>query len=86
MSGRLERIWLKRARRGVMDPVGEALLVEVIGAQVQHGLEAAGERIGILGRIPRVDALRGSLGDHADATYREKYLPRVPVRARPPAI
>ena len=28
MSGRLERIWLKRARRGVMDPVDEALLVE----------------------------------------------------------
>ena len=33
MSGRLERIWLKRARRGVMDPVDSACLVEGRGVQ-----------------------------------------------------
>lgn len=33
MSGRLEQIWLKRARRGVMDPVDEATLVEGQGVQ-----------------------------------------------------
>ena len=33
MSGRLEQIWLKRARRGVMDPVDEATLVAGKGVQ-----------------------------------------------------
>jgi MOSC domain-containing protein YiiM len=33
MSGRLEQIWLKRARRGVMDPVEEATLVAGKGVE-----------------------------------------------------
>ena len=33
MGGRIEQIWLKRARRGVMDPVDEATLVEGKGVQ-----------------------------------------------------
>ena len=33
MSGRLERIWLKRARRGPMDPVDGVTLVEGKGVQ-----------------------------------------------------
>ena len=33
MPGRLERIWLKRARRGPMDPVDAAMLVEGKGVQ-----------------------------------------------------
>jgi MOSC domain-containing protein YiiM len=33
MPGRLERIWLKRAHRGLMDPVGTATLVEGKGVE-----------------------------------------------------
>ena len=33
MSGRLERIWLKRAVRGPMDPVDSATLVEGKGVE-----------------------------------------------------
>lgn len=38
MTGRLAAIWLKRAHRGVMDPVREARLVE------QRGLEGSVDR------------------------------------------
>ena len=33
MSGRLERMWVKRARRGPMDPVDQAVLIEGQGME-----------------------------------------------------
>jgi MOSC domain-containing protein YiiM len=37
MSGRVEGLWVKRAHRGVMDPVREALLVEGTGVEGSVG-------------------------------------------------
>jgi len=33
MSGRLERMWMKRAHRGLMDPVDQAVLIEGQGME-----------------------------------------------------
>jgi hypothetical protein len=65
-TGRLEAIWLKRAHRGVMDPVDQALLVP------EHGLEGSVDR-SRRRQVTVLDAAawRAALGDIGAQVARE---------------
>ena len=72
MSGRLEQIWLKRARRGVMDPVGAATLVE--GKGVQDSANFGSHRQVTIVSLERWLELTSELGADIDPSARRAEL------------
>lgn len=72
MSGRLERIWVKRAHRGVMDPVEEAILVE--GRGVQDSANFGSHRQVTLIALERWLDMMAELGADVDPSARRAEL------------
>ena len=72
MPGRLERIWLKRARRGPMDPVDTAILIE--GKGVQHSASFGGHRQVTLIALERWLEMMSLLGADIDPCSRRAEL------------
>ena len=72
MSGRLERIWLKRARRGPMDPVETATLVD--GKGVRDSANFGGTREVTLVSLERWLEITSELGADIDPSARRADL------------
>src|SRR5262245_50495997 len=72
MSGRLERIWLKRAHRGPMDPVDTAMLIE--GRGVEHSANFGGHRQVTLITLERWLAVMAELEADVDPSVRRADL------------
>jgi MOSC domain-containing protein YiiM len=72
MSGRVERIWLKRARRGVMDPVPTAALVE--GKGVKESANFGSHRQVTLISLERWLDITSELGADVDPSARRADL------------
>lgn len=72
MSGRLEQIWLKRARRGVMDPVDAATLVE--GRGVRDSASFGSHRQVTLIALERWLDMMAELGADVDPSARRAEL------------
>jgi MOSC domain-containing protein YiiM len=72
MSGRLEQIWLKRARRGVMDPVESATLVE--GKGVKDSASFGSHRQVTIISLERWLDLTSELGADVDPSARRAEL------------
>jgi MOSC domain-containing protein YiiM len=64
MTGRLERIWLKRAHRGPMDPVDAATLVE--GKGVEGSANFGSQRHVTIVALERWLAVMAELGGEVD--------------------
>lgn len=72
-AGRLEGIWIKRARRGLMDPLTEADLVA--GSGIDGNLETRGRRqVTILSRERWDDFMRQLGGDVDPSARRANFL------------
>ena len=72
MTGRLERIWLKRARRGPMDPVDAATLVE--GKGVEGSANFGAHRQVTIIALERWLAIMAELGAEVDPSARRAEL------------
>ena len=72
MSGRLERIWLKRGRRGPMDPVETAMLVD--GKGVRDSANFGGTREVTLVSLERWLEITSELGADIDPSARRADL------------
>jgi MOSC domain-containing protein YiiM len=72
MPGRLERIWLKRARRGPMDPVDAAVLIE--GKGVQNSANFGSHRQVTLIALERWLEMMSELGADVDPSARRAEL------------
>ena len=72
MSGRLERIWVKRARRGPMDPVDTATLVE--GKGVRDSANFGSHREVTLIALERWLEVTSELGTDVDPAARRADL------------
>ncbi len=68
MSGRIERIWIKRMKRGPMDPVSEAELVA--GKGLEGNANRAGRRQVTLLEWERWEEIVGGLGARLDPAAR----------------
>ena len=72
MSGRVERIWLKRARRGPMDPVDAATLVE--GQGLRDSANFGSHREVTIIALERWLAVTSELGADVDPSARRADL------------
>ena len=72
MAGRLERIWLKRSRRGPMDPVDAATLVE--GKGVHNSANFGSHRQVTLIALERWLEIMSELGADVDPSARRADL------------
>jgi len=72
MTGRLERIWLKRARRGPMDPVDAATLIE--GAGVRDSANVGSHRPVTIMSLERWLEMMSELGVDVDPSARRAEL------------
>ena len=72
MSGRLEQIWMKRAHRGLMDPVAAATLVE--GKGVQGSANFGSYRQVTIIALDRWLAMMAELGADVDPSARRADL------------
>lgn len=72
MSGRLERIWIKRAHRGPMDPVEAATLVE--GKGVHDSASFGGHREVTIISLERWLEMMSELGADVDPSARRAEL------------
>ena len=72
MSGRVERIWLKRAHRGPMDPVDGATLVEAKG--VEDSANFGGHRQITIVALERWLEMMSELGADLDPSARRADL------------
>ena len=70
--GKLEAIWLKRARGGPMDPVNEAVAVE--GRGLEGGADFGRDRQLTLIEREVFDRLKGELDDSVDPVMRRANL------------
>ena len=70
--GKLEAIWLKRARGGPMDPVDEAVAVE--GRGLEGGVDFDSHRQVTLIEREIFDRLKGSLDDSVEPMMRRANL------------
>jgi MOSC domain-containing protein YiiM len=72
MNGTLEAIWIKRARRGPMDPAPTASLVA--GRGIEHNADQGGKRQVTIISADVFDELRRSLGPQVNPAMRRANL------------